>query len=152
MRALFPAVGPRVSLALLILRVVVGISFFVHGAPKLAHPASWDGAHGPLPGAPHWFQLLITIIENVGDWCIALGFLTPLVAFLQSCDMIGVAFVVKMAHGQPFSGAHGAGFELEAHILAATLAILLCGPGVFSIDALILRFTGRNDRSTRFAR
>ena len=72
---------------MVILRIVVGASFIMHGAPKLAHPMSWDGPTGPLPGVPAILQLIICIAENVGGWCIIVGLFTPLFAFLLSCDM-----------------------------------------------------------------
>jgi putative oxidoreductase len=131
-----PTVGPRFSIALLILRIAVGASFIMHGAPKLAHPMSWDGPQGPLPGVPGWLQLVVCFAENVGGWCILFGLLTPLFAFLQTCDMIVVVFIVKMAHGLPYVGA-GRTYEIEAHLLAGALVLLLCGPGMYSIDAVL---------------
>ena len=101
MDRLIPMLGPRVSIAMLILRLVVGASFVLHGAPKLAHPMSWDGPHGPLPGVPGLLQLIICIAENAGGWCIILGLFTPLFALLQACDMFVVVFIVKMGHGLP---------------------------------------------------
>lgn len=137
---LVPVTTTRASLALLILRVVVGASFIMHGVPKLAHPMSWDGEHGPLPGVPGWLQLIIVLAETLGGWCLIFGFLTPLFAFLQVCDMLGVTFIVQMiGRGLPFVGAGGHSFEVEAHLLAGALVILLCGPGTYSIDVALTR-------------
>jgi putative oxidoreductase len=133
---LIPNFGPRVSVAMLILRIVVGASFILHGAPKMAHPMSWDGPTGPLPGVPGWMQLIICIAENAGGWCIILGFLTPLFAFIQACDMVVVVFIVKMGHGLPYIG-KGPNYEIEAHLLAGALVLLLCGPGMYSLDAAL---------------
>jgi putative oxidoreductase len=141
---LVPSTGWRASLALLILRLAVGLSFVAHGAPKLAHPMSWAGPHGPLPGIPGFLQLIVCIAENVGGWCIVFGFLTPLFAFLQTCDMVVVTFVVKMAHGAPYAGPRG--FEVEAHLLAGALVLLLCGPGMYSLDAAIRAVLARRAR------
>ena len=116
---LVPATGPRASLALLVLRLVVGLSFVMHGAPKLEHPMSWAGPKGPLPSIPGWLQLIVCIAENVGGWCVVFGFLTPLFAFLQAFDMVVVTFVVKMARGLPYVGPRS--FEVEAHLLAGAL-------------------------------
>jgi uncharacterized membrane protein YphA (DoxX/SURF4 family) len=126
-------------LALVLLRIVVGASFILHGAPKLAHPTAWDGSHGPLPGVPAWLQLIVVLAETVGGWCIILGFLTPLFAFLQAADMAVVVFVVKMAHGLPYVG-KGPTFEVEAHLLVGALVLLLCGPGRYSLDWVLKRF------------
>jgi putative oxidoreductase len=137
---LVPVTSTRASLALLILRFVVGASFIMHGIPKLAHPMSWDGEHGPLPGVPGWLQLIIVLAETLGGWCLIFGFLTPLVAFIQVCDMLVVTFIVQMiGRGFPFVGPGGRSFEVEAHLLAGALVILLCGPGIYSIDVALTR-------------
>jgi putative oxidoreductase len=139
---LIPNFGPRVSVAMLILRIVVGASFILHGAPKMAHPMSWDGPTGPLPGVPGFLQLIICIAENVGGWCIIFGLLTPLFALIQACDMLVVVFIVKMGHGLPYVGT-GRTYEIEAHLLAGALILLLCGPGMFSLDAALMSLMKR---------
>src|SRR5580698_10593674 len=127
---------------MVILRIVVGTSFIMHGAPKLAHPMSWDGPTGPLPGVPGILQLIICFAENIGGWCIIAGLLTPLFAFLLSCDMFVVVFIVKMGHGLPYV-AKGPTYEVEAHLLAGALVLLLCGPGLYSLDWLLTTFLRR---------
>jgi putative oxidoreductase len=143
---LVPSTGRRVSLAMLILRVTVGIAFVLHGMPKLAHPLSWDSGHGPLPGVPGWLQLIVVLAETVGGWCVVFGFLTPLFAFLQACDMVVVTFVIKMANGLPYVGPQGRSYEVEAHLLAGALVLLLCGPGAYSLDAAIKTMAARRAR------
>jgi putative oxidoreductase len=142
LNALFPALSPRVSLAMVILRIVVGASFIAHGAPKMAHPMSWDGPNGPLPGVPGILQLIICFAENIGGWCLILGLLTPLFSFLLACDMFVVVFIVKMGHGLPYVG-QGRTYEVEAHLLAGALILLLCGPGLYSLDALLMKLMKR---------
>ena len=142
MDRLIPTLSPRISIAMVILRIVVGASFIMHGAPKLAHPMSWDGPTGPLPGVPGILQLIICLAENVGGWCLIAGLLTPLFAFLLSCDMFVVVFIVKMAHGLPYV-AKGPTYEIEAHLLAGALVLLLCGPGMFSLDSVVMSLTKR---------
>jgi uncharacterized membrane protein YphA (DoxX/SURF4 family) len=134
-----PVTSPRFSLALLLLRFVVGASFLFHGNPKLAHPSSWANGYPLLPGIPSWLQLLVTVSENLGGLCILFGFLTPIFAFLQTCEMIVVIFIAKWAHNVPFYAARGGNFELETHLLVGSVIFLLCGAGLYSIDALFSR-------------
>lgn len=154
MRELFdklvPATGPRTSIALLLLRIVVGASFIGHGGVKLAHPMSWDGPHGPLPGVPGALQLIIALAEGIGGWFIIAGLLTPLFALIQTVDMFVVVFIVKMAHGLPYVG-RGPSFELEAHLLVGALILLLCGPGTYSLDNLLKSMTGSRERRQSMA-
>jgi putative oxidoreductase len=142
MDRLIPTLGPRISIAMVILRIVVGASFILHGAPKLAHPMSWDGPTGPLPGVPGILQLIICFAENIGGWCIIVGLFTPLFALLLSCDMFVVVFIVKMGAGLSYV-AKGPSYEVEAHLLAGALVLLLCGPGMFSLDSVLMSLMKR---------
>ena len=103
---------------------------------------SWDGPSGPLPGVPGILQLIICFAENIGGWCIIVGLFTPLFALLLTCDMFVVVFIVKMGHGLPYV-AKGPAYEVEAHLLAGALVLLLCGPGLYSLDAAIKSFLQR---------
>ena len=149
MTRFFPVVGHRVSVAMLLLRIATGASFMVHGAPKLAHPFSWgNGPTAPLPGIPAWLQLVVCITENLGGLCLLLGFLTPLWAFLQACDMLVAGFFVKAGlHGMPYVGPRGLNFEIETHLFVTSLVFLLCGPGLYAVDALIARATAGSRRA-----
>jgi putative oxidoreductase len=142
MDRLIPTLGPRISIAMVILRIVVGASFILHGAPKLAHPMSWDGPTGPLPGVPGILQLIICFAENIGGWCIIAGLFTPLFALLLTCDMFVVVFIVKMGAGLSYV-AKGPSYEVEAHLLAGALVLLLCGPGMFSLDSVLMSLVKR---------
>jgi uncharacterized membrane protein YphA (DoxX/SURF4 family) len=143
--------GPRVSLALLLLRIVVAASFILHGVPKLAHPSAWlNGPTAPLHGVPPWLQLVVCLAETLGGLCILLGFLTPLFAFLQACDMLVAGFYVKAGlRGLPFvASGTGATFELESHLFVSTLILILCGPGIYSVDAAIAMMRERGTLGT----
>lgn len=134
-RVLIPSLGARASLALLILRVLVGLALIEHGVPKMHNPLHWLD-NGPLPGTPIALQLLVALAEFLGGFALMLGFLTPLFALLLVCDMIVVVFVVMIPHGVPFVGEPHS-FEVPAYILAAVLGLLITGPGRYSIDGLI---------------
>ncbi|HEY5339602.1 MAG TPA: DoxX family protein [Candidatus Aquilonibacter sp.] len=146
LRKLIPSVGPRVSVALLILRIATGVAFMLHGAPKLAAPMSWGDDFTPFPGVPHILQLCVTIAENVGGPALILGVLTPLFTFMQICDVGVVIFAVKAAHGMPYVGPQGKSWEIEAHLLIGSLVVLICGPGLYSIDAAFVAWRERRGR------
>jgi putative oxidoreductase len=135
---LIPDVGPRVSTALLLIRIAAGLGFMMHGNPKLAAPMSWDDHYTLLLGIPRILQLLITVAENLGGLLLIFGFLTPLWAIIYIGDMLVVICAVKAPSGLPYVGPGGKSWEIEAHLLLAAIVLLICGPGRFSIDALIL--------------
>jgi putative oxidoreductase len=142
-RLLIPPHDARTSLALLVVRVVVGLSLIQHGTPKIHDPLHWLD-HGPLPATPAFLQLIVAVAEYVGGFALIVGVLTPLFAALLVCDMLVVVFVVMIPRGVPFVGS-GHSFEVPAFILASVLALLLAGPGRFSADAL---FVGRSRRTS----
>jgi putative oxidoreductase len=140
---LIPSLDGRTSLALLLLRVVAGLAMVQHGSPKIHNPLHWlDG--GPLVGTPAFLQLIVAVAEYVGGFALIVGLLTPLFAFLLTCDMAIVVFVVMIPHGAPFVGA-GRSYELPAFILVTVLALLIAGPGRYSVDAF---FVGRSERTS----
>ena len=94
----------RASTGILLLRIIVGLAFVVHGWPKIQHPASWMtmtmGAHA---FAPPWLQVIVTIVEFFGGIALILGFLTPLVAAAILIDMAGAIITVQLPMGPPGS-------------------------------------------------
>lgn len=130
--------GPRADLGLLLLRLVYGAAFVLHGLPKLAHPTSW--ASKMMPGTPPWLQALAAFAEVVGGVALALGVLTPLFAFLIGCNMVVAIFVVELPHGAVFvTNGSGPSYELPAVYLAIALLLALAGPGRLSLDAALFR-------------
>lgn len=123
-----PAVG------LLFLRIFAGLAMAYHGWPKMQSPFTWMGANAPVPGV---LQALAAISEFGGGLALAFGFLTPL-ACLGIMSTMFVATMVTMQGGKPLIAAKGGpSAELSALHFMAALAILLTGPGILSLDALI---------------
>ncbi len=136
----------RSDFAFLFLRLVMGSAFVLHGLPKMQHPTTW--AAGALPGAPPWLQLIAALAEFLGGAMLAIGFLTPLFALLIACNMLVAIFVVLVPHGATFVASGTAeSFELPLTYLALAFLFVACGPGRFSVDALVRRpRTTRNRR------
>lgn len=121
----------RVSSALFALRVIVGIAFLVHGAGKIVNPFGWMGPDAPVPGI---FQGLAALSEFGGGLALILGLLTPLASLGLISTMV-VAVLVHVGKGDGFVG----GYELASVYLVASIALLLTGPGRFSVDFAISR-------------
>jgi putative oxidoreductase len=127
--------GPRGSVAIFMVRAIVGLGFIFHSRMKLPTPTMWMGPHG---FAPPWLQGVVTFVELFGGIALILGVLTPVAALLLAIDMIVAIFWFHIPAGGQFVGGRAA-FEVPLVYLVVAVALLIAGPGGFSIDALITR-------------
>jgi putative oxidoreductase len=126
------------NLALLVLRLVVGLGFAAHGAQKLfgafggggiAGTAGFFEQVGLRPGRLH--ALAAGVSELAGGVLIAVGLLTPFAA----AALIGVmTAAVLTVHGRNgfFNTANG--FEYNLTLAAAVFALAGVGAGHWSLD------------------
>jgi putative oxidoreductase len=135
LRALFsvPETATRTAAALLVVRVVFGATLAIHGFGKIKNPLHWmDKAANPPPAV---LQLLAAVSEFVGGLALAAGLLTPLAAAGVLCTM-GYAAYSHWSKGDPYVGKGGGAYELATLYFVAVLAVVMAGPGRFSLDAL----------------
>lgn len=127
-----PAHSPFASFALLLLRLVAGVAFMMHGWGKIQHPFNWMGPESAFPGA---LQGLAALSEFGGGLAWVLGLLTPLASLGLLCTM-AVAASFHINNGDPFvpTGAGQGAWELAAIYFAISLVFLAVGPGRFSLD------------------
>jgi len=135
------------SIGLLILRLLVGLSLAAHGAQKLF---GWFGGYG-LAGTGQFLEQLgfrpgrvqaaqAGIAELVGGLFLAAGFLTPAAAAAVVAVMSVAAVSVHLKNG--FFVQDG-GFEYTLVLGGAALALAFTGPGALSLDrALGIAWSG----------
>jgi putative oxidoreductase len=131
------------DIAALVLRVMLGIVFFPHGAQKVL---GWFGGYGfagtydaftNKMGIPGIFTLLAFTAEFLGAIGLVVGFLTRVAAFGIMCVMV---VAVKMLHWQHgffmnwFGQQKGEGFEYHLLVMAITAALMIKGGGMLSVD------------------
>src|SRR5713101_8026214 len=128
-----------ISVGLLILRLVAGLTLAAHGAQKLG----WFGGASfskTMQGMqkqgfkPTWFWTSLTILGEVGGGLsLAFGFLTP----LGAAGAVGAMFMaIVKAHWKYGFWNRDHGLEFPLQLLASSLAIGLMGPGSYSLDTL----------------
>ena len=124
------------AVALLLLRLVSGYAFILHGWPKFLHATIWAG-----DSFPAWLQALAAFAEFAGGMAILVGLLTPLAALGIAIVMCVAMFRVHIPKGDPFVGnmEHPGSWELAAVYLAIMVTFILRGAGSFSLDALIFK-------------
>ena len=132
--------------ATVILRFVLGLVFFAHGAQKML---GWFGGYG-FSGTMAYFTgpahipavlaFLAIAAEFFGGLGLMFGFLTRIAAFGISVNMLVAITMVHGAFGffMNWTGAQkGEGFEYHLLVLAMTAFLMIRGAGAFSIDRAI---------------
>lgn len=134
--------GPNPGLGLAIVRVVVGVTFVAHGAPKLFRGGVSElartlaGLGVPLPEATAW---VVSLLEFSGGIALVLGLLvTPFALALALHMLAGVVLVHGPAGWHvvgPLAQHPPGGVEFNVVLIAALLALVLAGPGAAALDA-----------------
>jgi putative oxidoreductase len=129
------AQSKQASIALLLLRLVAGVAFMMHGFGKIQNPFAWMGPEAPVPGI---FQFLAAISEFGGGLAWVLGLLTVLGSLGAAFTMLVAVYMHMIVRGDPFvSATGGPSYELAALFFAIAVVFMLVGPGRYSADAKI---------------
>ena len=134
------------DVATAIVRLVLGVVFFAHGAQKLL---GWFGGYGftgtmgfftGVLHIPAIFAFLAIIAEFFGGLGLIFGFLTRVAAFGILSNMV---VAIAMVHSQfgffmNWTGAQkGEGYEYHLLILATTVLLIIRGAGAASVDRVL---------------
>jgi putative oxidoreductase len=127
--------NPPVVAALLLVRVVVGITMIMHGDNH------WRGG-GRIPGTARWFsglglkygvlQAWLSVVTEIGAGVLLIvGLLTP----LACAAVISVMLIAGLlAHRPNGFFVFKDGYEYVLVLTAVCLALAVLGPGRFSLD------------------
>jgi putative oxidoreductase len=129
--------------AVTILRLLLGVVFFAHGAQKVL---GWFGGYGfsgtmgfftHQMGIPAPIAALAIAAEFLGGIGLVLGFLSRVAAFGIAFEMLVAVAMVHQHFGffANWTGQQkGEGFEYHILAVAIALAIMIKGSGALSID------------------
>jgi putative oxidoreductase len=128
MRRLLP-INP--DLALLILRVVLGIIMIYHGWPKLTNlGGTIEGFSGMGIPAPALAAVYTMVVEFFGGLLILAGVFSDIAGLLFAIDMLGA---ITFVHAKNGFAVNEGGFEWPLALMAMALAIALSGPGRYAL-------------------
>src|ERR1700722_20959104 len=131
---------------LTLMRLILGVVFFLHGSQKLL---GWFGGFG-FSGTMNFFTSMLHIpapfavvaicAEFFGGIGLILGLLARVAAFGIAVNMVVAVLMVHFANG-PFMNWYGnqkgEGYEFHLLVLALAITIIIRGAGAFSVDGAL---------------
>lgn len=118
---------PNIDLALLALRLSLGIVFLAHGPAKLTENKQLAQAVGTRPE----MIMLLGLGETLSAAAVILGIWAQIGAALLATVMLGAIYFKTQKWGKKFAGEGG--WEFEFTLLAAALTVLIGGAGSYSL-------------------
>jgi len=134
------------DMATTLLRLVLGVVFFAHGAQKML---GWFGGYGftgtmgfftGVMHIPALFAFLAIAAEFFGSLGLVFGLLTRVASFGIFSNMVVAVAMVHRHFGffMNWTGAQkGEGFEYHLLVLAITAFLMIRGAGAASVDRLL---------------
>jgi putative oxidoreductase len=129
-----------------VLRVVLGLILFPHGAQKLL---GWFGGFG-FTGTMNYFTgslqlpwiiaLLVILVEFFGSLMLITGTVTRVAALLITINFIGVILTAHLANGffiNWLGNQKGEGYEYHLLVIGMAISLLISGAGALSADRLM---------------
>jgi putative oxidoreductase len=133
------------DVSLTILRLVMGVVYFAHGAQKMLGWFGGFGFHATMGffthmGMPAAVAFLVICTEFFGGLGLIVGLLTRIAALGIGVEMIVAIFMVHLQNGffmNWMGNQKGEGFEYHLLAIAIAAALLLRGAGAFSLDRVL---------------
>lgn len=122
--------------SLALLRLILGITFFMHGYGKLFVAGGFKGTVGfltaigiPLAGPA---ALVVALVEFLGGIALILGIFTRYASVLLLIEMLVALFKVHINNGF-FISMQAYGYEFALLLIGALVVILFSGPGKLAL-------------------
>ncbi|RKE98133.1 DoxX family protein [Ichthyenterobacterium magnum] len=132
----------------LIIRILLGIVIFVHGAQKLF---GWFGGSGfentmnyltETMNLPWAIAFLTILLESIGAFALIVGLATRFLAISFTIIALGIVFTTHFEHGffmNWFGNQAGEGYEYFLLWLGMSVALIFSGGGRYALDRLIAK-------------
>ena len=131
MRLIRAATPGQIDLALLLVRLAVGVIFIAHGGQKIfVTGLSGVGSGFAQMGIPAGEVVgpLVGLVEFMGGLAILMGLMTRLAAIATTIVMCGAISLVHLPNGYFNS-------EFPLALLITSMALAVAGGGAYSVDA-----------------
>jgi len=121
-------------LALLLLRVALGIIFITHGYPKLFTHLHETVAGFQHMGFPGYFAYIAGVLEFFGGLLLIAGLFTPIAALLLAIEMGVAIWRVHLPQGTILAVNN---YEFPLALAAGAFALATIGAGAISLDHVL---------------
>ncbi|SDJ57828.1 DoxX family protein [Salimicrobium halophilum] len=123
----------------LIVRVILGIIFFMHGLDKFQGGLGNTAGFFDSVGVPGFLAYVVAFIELIGGIVLILGIGTKVIGTLFAIIMVGAILTAKRSAG--FLG----GYELDLALLGMSIYTALAGNKGFALGETL--FTSDRDKT-----
>jgi putative oxidoreductase len=124
---------------LLTLRLALGVIFFAHGYPKLAHLGGGMQGFFIEHGLPGYFVYIAGVLEVFGGLLLMIGLFTRPAALLLAAEMAVAIWKVHSSRG--YLAVHE--YEFPLSLAVACFALATIGAGAFSLDQPLFEKGGK---------
>jgi putative oxidoreductase len=134
------------DVAIMVIRIMLGLVFFPHGMQKLTTMFGGYGFTGTMGfftdklGVPAVFAFLAIMAEGAGWLGLVTGFLTRIAAFGIGVNMAVAVYLLHWQNGffmNWFGNQKGEGFEYHLLVIAMVIALIIKGGGALSVDKVL---------------
>ena len=123
-------------LALLLLRLGLGIIFVYHGFPKLFTHTHEALREFPRMGFPSYFVYVAGIVEFFGGCLLIVGLFTRIAALLIAGEMAIAIWRVPLPHGGVMAVSN---YQFPLALAVAAFTLVAVGAGAVSLDRAIFK-------------
>jgi putative oxidoreductase len=121
-----------------LLRVVLGVTFLIHGAAKFQGGIENTVGFFESLGLPGFTAYVVALIELVGGLAMVLGVGTRIISVLFAIVLAVAIVKVKLAGGFLGNG-QMAGYELDFALLAVSIFLAITNKSLFALDNVIFQ-------------
>jgi putative oxidoreductase len=125
------------DVALLVLRILLGVVFIPHGMQKILGFSGTMQMFTTNLHIPWVFAFLAIMAEFLGSWGLITGLFTRVAAFGIAVNMLVAVYMLHWQNGffmNWFGNQKGEGYEYHILVVAIALALMIKGGGKWSID------------------
>jgi putative oxidoreductase len=128
----------KTTVVSVIMRVVMGIIFMIHGIAKFQMGLSNVEAWFSSIGVPGFLAYVVAALELVGGIMLIVGLFTRYVSVLFVLLLLGAILTAKLSAGLLGNG-QSAGYELDLGFMLISLYLAVADQSPVSVDGLIMK-------------